>query len=548
VAVEVPTLKLDPYTSTVPTVQMPVQDMEAGSRPAGPLPGNFTRKGTGAAEMGDALFKGILQGHQIKEQRKAEQAKATIAAADSATQGAYQQYQQALQSADGKQDDPKAQAAYKAYTDVFNQAKQTKAKFVIPEKPAKGQKKDKDKQAGGGFSSIKDFFEANPHVVPQIALLTMQPKPQGMSPESTQASQQQKLTDLETKREQQILETGGVELQDAKDRQAAQKVVGEFASLTPEEKEALPSDDKKRLAAATALLYPPRVGTGTKEYVSADGRHRDWFTPGQQPQGWEAAQGAGASASSKLGTLPEVMGQYAKEHGIDPNNMPVAVQKYVKDWYAWKAASTASTSSAPAHLDASGNQVGGSTSSTRGTPEPQPPAGFAPVEGSPSTPAAKGGITPPPSPPSAMSASRSTPKSGGMTAPPSATGSVDPRGTWQQSQNTQRVENEKTTRYQTAQNKYDKAVATNAKTFADDAKGLEKANKSALDELKKEQNGIESWYNQQVHAVHGSVPGDKFKVSTLDGGKVQVEVEGHKITFKTQKDADNFMRDASGGK
>lgn len=41
-------LKIDPYTSTVPMVQMPVEQMESGSRPAGPLPGQFGgHKGSG---------------------------------------------------------------------------------------------------------------------------------------------------------------------------------------------------------------------------------------------------------------------------------------------------------------------------------------------------------------------------------------------------------------------------------------------------------------------------------------------------------------------
>lgn len=102
-AVENKQIEINPYTSTVPMVQMPVEQMEAGSRPAGPLPGQFGKKGTGALAIGDSLLKGFLQGHQIKEQRKYAEAQTTIAAADAASGAAYKKYQDALTAANGKQ-------------------------------------------------------------------------------------------------------------------------------------------------------------------------------------------------------------------------------------------------------------------------------------------------------------------------------------------------------------------------------------------------------------------------------------------------------------
>jgi hypothetical protein len=193
-AVDDTQLKISPYTSTVPLVQVPVDQIDAGTRPAPPLQGQFGKKGTGPLAIGDAIVKGILQGHAYKEAKKNQQAQATIAAADAATEASYQKYQDALSQAGGKVDDPNAKAAYDAYLGVFNQSKQAKAQFVIPEKPQKGQKSQQKQGEKGekktGFSSIKDFFEANPHIVPQIALMSMQPKPQGLSRDARLANAQ----------------------------------------------------------------------------------------------------------------------------------------------------------------------------------------------------------------------------------------------------------------------------------------------------------------------------------------------------------------------
>ena len=186
-AVKTPEIEVSPYTSTVPLVQIPPEAMNI--TPHQPLQGQFMKPGTGALAIGDAIFKGVLLGHQAKEQRKAVQAEATIAAADKAEEAAYQNYQTALSQAKGDVSDPKAKAAYDAYMGVFNQVKETKAKLVIPEKPGKGKTQGgtsgqgKDKKPGF-MGGIKEFFEANPHLVPQIAVMAMQPKPEGQSMEA----------------------------------------------------------------------------------------------------------------------------------------------------------------------------------------------------------------------------------------------------------------------------------------------------------------------------------------------------------------------------
>lgn len=210
-------VKFDPYQSTVPLVQIPPQEMDAGSRPAPPLPGQFGKKGTGALAIGDSMVKGFLQGHAMLAEKKYKQATATIAAADRSTEDAYQQYQESLS---GGKDPVAAQAAYKNYVDTFNKAKEAKAQFVLPEKPAKGQKKDskgktQEGGGGGGFGAgIKDFLSANPHIVPQIALMTMQPKPPGQSREGKEA-------DLRTQALEGQVKLGQTELAGEQQRQKA---------------------------------------------------------------------------------------------------------------------------------------------------------------------------------------------------------------------------------------------------------------------------------------------------------------------------------------
>lgn len=181
-AVDTSKIQIDPYTSTVPLVQIPPEQMQ----PAQPLAGQFGKKGTPALAVGDALLKGFMEGHAQKEKANNAKAQATITAADSATQAAYEKYQDSLSQAGGKVDDPTAKAAYDAYLGIFNQAKEAKAQFVIPQKGDKGQKSGgKDgKSKTTGFGNIKEFFAANPHIIPQIALMTMQPKGPGQSRES----------------------------------------------------------------------------------------------------------------------------------------------------------------------------------------------------------------------------------------------------------------------------------------------------------------------------------------------------------------------------
>ena len=496
-AVNTPQIEINPYTSTVPLVQIPMEQI-GNNQPSGPLPGRFDRKSTGPMAIGDALFKGFMKGHEVKEQRKNTQAQATIAAADSATEAAYQKYQDALSTSGGKVDDPGAKAAYEAYLGVFNQAKETKAKFVLPEKPQKGQKKEggKDGQKKLGFGGIKDFFAANPHIVPQIALMAMQPKPQGLTPRG-QIEQ---------------LQLNDARRQDAEAQQKIndRNIIATYGKLTEQEINALPPEEKAKvtdknngLAAAKARWNMDNPARGKYDtYVDQQGNYHS-IPEGTTdiPEGWRPyAKPTGSAPKGEEAFVAE----YAQQHGIDLQNMPAATRKYLHDVWQYRNPQTTTTSSAPAHLDAQGNQVPGSTSSTRGSAEPKPPAGVAAVDaeapqgGTQRLPSAQSGPLKAP-PVKAKSAS------GKITSPPTAKG----KGTWQQTQNTERVETEKKDRYAKASAKYQKAIADSWKL--PDAASQKEAAALAKSNYDAEVGEIEKWYASQVHAVGGTMPGESTK-------------------------------------
>lgn len=200
--VESPQLRIDPYTSTVPLVQLPPELLQQKQ----PAPRDYMGKAGGIAQMANATFKGILTELQQKEQKKYATAIATTEGLDRNTNAAWETYQQALATgkATNKPDDP----LYAAYLQSFNQAKAAKAQFAIPDKGTKKPKTDKKKESssqaglpsgmttpggagGGGFGAgLKQFFERNPHIIPEITLLAMQPKPPGASVDTTLQQQQ----------------------------------------------------------------------------------------------------------------------------------------------------------------------------------------------------------------------------------------------------------------------------------------------------------------------------------------------------------------------
>lgn len=403
--VETPQISIDPYRSQVPLVQIPQQDLQGP-----PQQGGIYSKAGGIATIADGAMKGLLRGLQLKEQKKYETATAVMNAQDAAIGDAKKQYQDALITK-GK-DDPETQAKWNAYTDVVNKSAEARQAFAVPEKTpkqGKGQKKSKTAADGapaaGGFAAgLKQFFEQNPHIVPELAIIGMKsqvdPKLYGqMTPEMTQQKQQY----------------------DAAQRQEANQKVTDAARATYGKyagRENLTPQERSDLANATAVLTPIQRPTNTmRAYSSPDGSQREWYYPGMEPGGWNAMANPGATGQPKVGSAEEITANYLRQHNIKPEDASPQLLKYLRDYANYKAVQN-TTSTATSTTDKDGNRTN-VNQTTRGAAEPKPPAGFAPVgeDGQPLKEVKTGKITAPPSDPSAPAGGK-----GRMTAPPSADG------------------------------------------------------------------------------------------------------------------------------
>ena len=409
--VNVDPLQITPYTSTVPLVQIPPDQMSAQTRPAQPLAGEFGKKGTGALAIGDSLLKGFMLGHQQKEQKKQAQAQATINAADAASEAAYNEYQQALTKAGGKQDDPAAKAAYDAYTTAFQAGKQAKAQFVIPEKTQKGKKAAADtdpvkspddkkkKQASAGFNNIKDFFEANPHIVPQIALVTMQPKPPGLAPQAQEQVQNLETNRLANEQKQRQLQN----------ENTYQTGFSTYAHLGPDEIAALPPDAKKGYDAwqnSRAALTPMKFTGSPQLYKLPNGKIARLYKE-EADQNYPGAEPYIAGNEVKPGSPAELEDKYFKSIGVTRADATVE-QLAAATQYA-KAAGIVPTSSTSSSIV---NPQGDRSTTTTRTAKPggigKPPTASAAPSGqgiskppqagktAQTAKTAQGGITPPP--------------------------------------------------------------------------------------------------------------------------------------------------------
>ena len=467
-------------------LQIPPDAISGQTRPSPPLQGEFGRKGTGALAIGDSLLKGFMLGHEQKEQRKQAQAQATINAADAAANAAYDQYQTALTNAGGKADDPKAQAAYQEYVKAFQAGKQAKAQFVIPEKTQKGKKaaadtdpvkspddKKKKNPVSAGFNNIKDFFEANPHIIPQLALVTMQPKPQGLSAggqEQVQNLESQKLANQETQQKQQDLQT-----------YSAGRAI--YDQLTPDQIQEGMKDPKWATAyqaydAAKARLTPMR--DESKDRVWTNGTDFISLPIGQAPP-----PGAGYKPYEKTPTNESQTNMYydaaARAWGTTRDKLTVQQLEYVDAMRArTKAQSSGQTTYSYSTVDPQGNR----STVTRKISEPVPkPSGVTdlpasvfqqgiqpPPGGSQASPAAQGGITPPPT----ASAAPTGKGKQGITAPPqgskTAKAGITPPPGKKETALTASVTRQAVTKqqegYRKAETAYTKALADADKAFA----------------------------------------------------------------------------------
>lgn len=216
-AVQTPQVEIDPYKTNIPMVQVPQDQQQSslGITPADPLghqPGRYLPgRGTGGLAIGDAIMKGILQGHAEKARRKTAEAQATFDALKRNEEITYGSYQDARDQAaralgtnpDGTQKgDPDAnetvKARWDAYGKAFDATTQAMTQYAIPDKKkgSQGGKPDKKKPAGAAgqakspdvgegqapppeatpaqkmWHGMQNYFAANPHLVPQLAIST----------------------------------------------------------------------------------------------------------------------------------------------------------------------------------------------------------------------------------------------------------------------------------------------------------------------------------------------------------------------------------------
>ncbi len=666
-AVETPQIKINPYQTDIPMVPLTLPEVAPVPQQGTPA---YKGKGPGVATIADSMLRGFMQGHAIKEQRKFAQANAAINAGQAAENSAWQTYQDAIVS--GKSPDEQ-KALYDNYAGIYQKNTDTMQQFAVPDKKSKdGQKKpkgegkdskDKTPQGQGFGGKLKDFFEANPHLVPQLAILSRSAgmRQPGLSPEGQQKQ-------LQLKAAQQESATADIGLADLQRKQGAQKVYDQFAGLNEQEVAALPPEQQKQFKAAKAILFPPKqAAEKSKIWTNKAGDfislpENETPPPGSGYAPYEKPSTAGAPKGEEATVI-----SYAQEHNLDPKNIPAEVRKAVHDWYNTKPEQRTETISVPAHLDSNGNWVASSTISMRGAVSGSEP-------GEPNVPKSQGGITPPPgaaqSPQQVFTRNQAWAKpdwqtqltklspqeeqkfqqwwaqtkakqpdltdpdsptadydyrgywkaqqagdpnakrganqhfpdtyktpyhktfskesryategapswqgdvlkdsqgnviadetkkkaSGGFTPPPRsaapkaaatrATGPITPppgKGTWQQSQNTQRVNTEVKAMYDKAETSYNTAVDKNQAAYSkalqggqdpkEAAKALNAANQKALEDLNKSKADTQKYYESQVRAVGGTVASDL--TVTVPGGKT--------YTFKDKAAADAFKREA----
>jgi hypothetical protein len=187
-AVDTPQLRLDPYQSQVPLVQIPQQDLQPGQ----PLPqqAGYMGKAGSAASIADNVLKGFMRGRQVAEQKKAQQAGYAIDLSQKNETNAWNTYQDALRTGQAKQGDEN-DPAYKAYLQAHHATSQTMEKVAIPEEKPKGQKgqkkkADDDNQPKSFGQKLSDFMKANPHFIPQLAITARVPNKPVMTADTEQ--------------------------------------------------------------------------------------------------------------------------------------------------------------------------------------------------------------------------------------------------------------------------------------------------------------------------------------------------------------------------
>jgi len=396
-------------------------------------PPAYKGRGAGIATIGDSLLRGFMAGHAQKEQRKYAQAQAGLNVAQMTEQTAWQNYQDALTQNGGKENET-TQGLYANYKDAVNRNTDLMKKYAEPEKKSKksgqsgsttsGKTKGKDDtQKPQSFGEkVKNFFEANPTLVPKMAVLAREAagvKPPGLSREGQVQNldyQAKTLAVNSAKREEAQAD------QLISDQNVIAAANAAEKDMSPEQKKiaraAMKPEDRKKLEEAEARrderINEARGKKGKENYWT-NGTDTIALADGEVPP-----PGSGYHlVNERQQTAPKgeeaFVSEYVKKNGLDAANLDPATRVYLHDYWQYKNPQTTSTASETT-VDEHGKRIT-STGSTRGSKAPAPPPGVAAVEeAAPQGGAPKGGMTPPP-----KSAAPQAKTSGGIMARPGST-------------------------------------------------------------------------------------------------------------------------------
>lgn len=563
--VDAPQITIDPYKSQVPLVQIPQEDLQR----AQPMPeqAGYMGKAGSVMEISDSLMKGALKGLQMKEEKKYKTAQAVMGAQDAAISDTKKRYEDSLVTKGA--DDAGTKAAWEAYTKTVNEAAEARQAFAVPEKtakPAKGQKKDKKAADGapaaGGFGAgLKQFFERNPHIIPELSIIGMKsqvdPKLYGqMTPELIARKADTERTQQEQEKSKLVLDTAK---QHKADEDNYRSGFARFNNLSTEEVKGLPPDVKKEYDSwvdSKAALTPMKHSMATATYRVPDGsggfKFEKAYIDDPPPDGELYVAGA----TPKIGTEQDFSNSLLKEHGYSQENAPAMAKKFAKDYWDWKQAMITSGAHEVLQPDPKTGQqvavmVGGSTTRAGKRPDPKDyglPPDFLTTSftiAGQESPKQGGGITPPPQ----ASPQQAALKAGGkMTAPPSATqrtaapkaaagkGAMTPppsgikgvrntgvgslavtRNAQQLQKDTQAVEDKERQAYATATQKRDAALA---KIKVPDKATYDKMAATVLDEYEKAKAQIVLWKAAQIKAIGGNpwkATANNGKYGSMDG-------------------------------
>ena len=386
-------IRIDPYQSTVPLaplMQMPEQDLQSQPAP------RIYSKATGVAEVADATMKGLLKGLQMKEEKKYKTAQAVMQAQDAGISAAKKNYEDLLMTegafvnGDPKNPNTKTQAAYAAWQTAVETAAKQRQAYAIPEKGKKqaGTKTKKTADEGApvaGFgASLKQYFERNPQIIPELAIIGMkaQVTPYGqMAPEQQAAKIQ-----MDAMQRDAVIQKATFDATEARKKYAGKSEADlEKMPATPNADGTPNKTFKNALEEyrnSIEFLTPIRPSTKSRVVVSETNPDDYQTIPedAQIPRGYKPYEKPTSLTTTKPGTELDFTKNALAGYGVDDKTPPAKkaeLEKYLHDWWNWKQ-SQSSKSVATSTTDAAGNRTN-TNQTTRGAAAPKPPAGFAPV-------------------------------------------------------------------------------------------------------------------------------------------------------------------------